>query len=262
MLRRWVTDGTWESVLRAHSVDRLRCSGVPRVLLPPPAPPHPPPHYPPPPHPPTTPFHPPPLHPPPPPPFLPPLQYSPPPLHPSPPFTIPPPLPLPPPSPLNRPHRRHHGHRHHRSQVMMLGTMDIHDCLYVCIGDDGDPARSSSIRTRATMPEVTGWRFTFPSWDPADFLIRWEAHRKRITAVSQRTAILLLFVSNPTRRHRHLRTVLPVLFQTETSRNGAAGRSDILFHRWSKRKRGHNFKIWLLTLYNVMHCHYDRMYWT
>ena len=38
----------------------------------------------------------------------------------------------------------------------------------------------------------------------------------------QRTAILLLFVSNPTRRHRHLRTVLPVLLQTETSRNGAA----------------------------------------
>ena len=39
----------------------------------------------------------------------------------------------------------------------------------------------------------------------------------------QRTAILLLFVSNPNRRHRHLRTVLPVLLQTETSRNGAAG---------------------------------------
>jgi hypothetical protein len=35
----------------------------------------------------------------------------------------------------------------------------------------------------------------------------------------QRTAILLLFVSNPTRRYRHLRTVLPVLLQTETSRN-------------------------------------------
>jgi hypothetical protein len=47
----------------------------------------------------------------------------------------------------------------------------------------------------------------------------------------QRTAILLLFVSNPTRRHRHLRTVLPVLLQTETSRNGAAGHSERLFHR-------------------------------
>jgi hypothetical protein len=35
----------------------------------------------------------------------------------------------------------------------------------------------------------------------------------------QRTAILLLLVSNPTRRHRHLRTALPVLLQTETSRN-------------------------------------------
>jgi hypothetical protein len=28
------------------------------------------------------------------------------------------------------------------------------------------PARSSSIRTRATVMEVTGWRFTFPLWDP------------------------------------------------------------------------------------------------
>jgi hypothetical protein len=28
------------------------------------------------------------------------------------------------------------------------------------------------------------WRFTFPSWDPPNFSIRWEAHRKRITAVS------------------------------------------------------------------------------
>ena len=45
----------------------------------------------------------------------------------------------------------------------------------------------------------------------------------------QRTAILLVLVSNPTRRHRHLRTVLPVLLQTETSRNGAAGHSERLF---------------------------------
>ena len=84
--------------------------------------------------------------------------------------------------------------------------MAIHDCLYVCIGDGSGPARSSSIRTRATVAEVTGWRFIFPSWDPPNFSIRWETHRK-----------LLLFVSNPTRRHRHLRTVLPVLLQTETS---------------------------------------------
>ena len=47
----------------------------------------------------------------------------------------------------------------------------------------------------------------------------------------QRTGILLLFVSIPARRHRHLWTVLPVLIQTETSRNGAAGNSEILFHR-------------------------------
>jgi hypothetical protein len=51
-------------------------------------------------------------------------------------------------------------------------------------GDGGDPARSSSIRSRATTKEVTGWRFTFPSWDPPNFSIRWETHRKRIIAVS------------------------------------------------------------------------------
>ena len=44
----------------------------------------------------------------------------------------------------------------------------------------------------------------------------------------QRTSILLLFVSNPTRRHRHLRTVLPVLLQVV---NGAAEHSERLFHR-------------------------------
>jgi hypothetical protein len=45
------------------------------------------------------------------------------------------------------------------------------------------------------------------------------------------------------RRHRYLRTVLPVLLQTETSRNGAAGHSERLFHRWFKRKREQTFKI-------------------
>ena len=127
--------------------------------------------------------------------------------------------------------------------------VDIHDFLYVCIGDGGCPERSSSIRTRATvvevtgwrftflskdppnlsirwethrkrggparsssmrtraiMAEVTGWRFTFSSWDPPNFSIRWETHWKRVTSVSPTStdAILLLFVSNSTRRHRHL----------------------------------------------------------
>jgi hypothetical protein len=68
--------------------------------------------------------------------------------------------------------------------TVVVAAVDIHDCLYVCIGNDRGPARSSSIRRRATMAEVTGWRFTFPSWDPPNFLIRWEAHQKRITAVS------------------------------------------------------------------------------
>jgi hypothetical protein len=37
---------------------------------------------------------------------------------------------------------------------------------------------------KVLMSEVTGWRFTFPSLDPPNFSIRWEAHRKHIAAVS------------------------------------------------------------------------------
>ena len=69
---------------------------------------------------------------------------------------------------------------------------------------ESGPARSSSIRIRATVVEVTGWRFTFPSWDPTNLSIRWETHQKRITAVSTTSTdrnTILLFVSNPTRRH-------------------------------------------------------------
>ena len=36
---------------------------------------------------------------------------------------------------------------------------------------------------------------------------------------------------DPLARGDDLRTVLPVLLQTETSRNGAAGHSERLFHR-------------------------------
>jgi hypothetical protein len=28
------------------------------------------------------------------------------------------------------------------------------------------------------VAEVTEWRFTFPSWDPPNFPIRWETHRR------------------------------------------------------------------------------------
>jgi hypothetical protein len=45
----------------------------------------------------------------------------------------------------------------------------ISTIAYVCIGDDSGPAHSSSIRTRVTLVEITGWRFTFPSWDPPIF---------------------------------------------------------------------------------------------
>jgi len=50
-------------------------------------------------------------------------------------------------------------------------------------GSQGPP-RSSSIRTRATVAEVIGWRFIFPYWDSPNLSSPWETHRKRITAVS------------------------------------------------------------------------------
>ena len=42
-------------------------------------------------------------------------------------------------------------------------VVDIDDCLYVCIGDGGGPARSSSIRTRATVAEVR-CKWHYLSW--------------------------------------------------------------------------------------------------
>jgi hypothetical protein len=81
-----------------------------------------------------------------------------------------------------------------RRRKVETGTtnLQIESCLKgypatVCCADEipvhmgVSPARSSSIRTRATAAEVTGWRFTSLSWDPPNFSIRWETHRKRIT---------------------------------------------------------------------------------
>jgi hypothetical protein len=42
-------------------------------------------------------------------------------------------------------------------------VVDIHDCVYVCIDDDGDPARLS--------------------WDPPNFFIRWETYHRRFPNV-------------------------------------------------------------------------------
>jgi hypothetical protein len=114
----------------------------------------------------------------------------------------------------------------------------------------GDRPRTFIVNTDTCDRGGSHWVvFQFPLVGPAEYF---DLAGKRTGNVSppfrqcpdvQRTAILLLFVSNPTRRHRHLRTVLPVLLQTETSRNGPAGHSEILFHRLFKRKRGYNFKI-------------------
>ena len=53
------------------------------------------------------------------------------------------------------------------AMVVVVAEVDIHDCLYVYIGDGGGPTRSSSIRTRATMAEVTGY---FPLVGSVEFV--------------------------------------------------------------------------------------------
>ena len=97
-------------------------------------------------------------------------------------------------------------------------AVDIHDCLFVCIGDGGDSGDGGYTRwlldcwmtnlqiesCADELPAHVGVRhrtfivntdtcdrggshwvaFHFPSWDPPNFSIRWETHRKRITAVS------------------------------------------------------------------------------
>jgi len=85
-------------------------------------------------------------------------------------------------------------------------TYIIHVCLYVRIGGGGGGVSLSPRGTRRIF------RFAGKRTGNVSPSLRQRPDR-------QWTAILLLFVSNPTRRHRHLRTVLPVLLQTETSRN-------------------------------------------
>ena len=105
--------------------------------------------------------------------------------------------------------------------VAAVVAVDIHDGLYVCIGDGGGGGGGVSLSPRGTRRI---FRFAGKRTGNASPPFRQRPDR-------QRTAILLLFVSNPTQRHRHLRTGLPVLLQMETPRNGAAGHSDRLFHR-------------------------------
>ena len=132
----------------------------------------------------------------------------------------------------------------------------------------GDRPRTFIVNTDTCDRGGSHWvAFQFPLVGPAEFF---DLAGKRTGNLSppfrqcpdvQRTAILLLFVSNPTRRHRHLRTVLPVLLQTETSRNGPA---DIVKEFSTVYLKGNEDTILRsnLTLYIVMHCNcrYDRMY--
>jgi hypothetical protein len=71
--------------------------------------------------------------------------------------------------------RRHRGTWTQFYDLMLTLYIVMH-----CNCRGGGPARSSSIRTRTPVAEVTGWRFTFPSWDPPNVSIRWETHRKLI----------------------------------------------------------------------------------
>jgi hypothetical protein len=127
-------------------------------------------------------------------------------------------------------------------------AVDIHDCLYVCIVMAATPhvhrqyghvwPRRKSLCGVSLSPRGTRRIVRFGGKRTGNVSPPFRQPPDR-----QRTAILLLFVSKPTRRHRHLRTVLPVLLQTETSRNKTAGHGERLSHRWFKRTQGQNFKI-------------------
>ena len=104
------------------------------------------------------------------------------------------------------------------AQTAAVATaVHIHDCLYVCIGD-GWP-RTFIVNTDTCDRDGSHWvAFHFPLVGSARRIVRFAGKRTgnvsppfRQRPDRQRTAILLLFVSNPTRRHRFLRTVLPVL---------------------------------------------------
>ena len=125
-------------------------------------------------------------------------------------------------------------------------SLSVLQCIFQNCNKSTGPARSSSIRTRASVAEVNGWRFTFPSGDSQNLLdslgnvsppFRQRPGRHRIP-------ILLLFNSNPAQRHRHIRTELPVLLQT--GRHRGRELPDILkyFSSSLHRKRGQNFKIY------------------
>ena len=135
-----------------------------------------------------------------------------------------------------------------RNVEIGMTNLQIESCLKdypttVCCADElpahvGARPRMFIVNTDTCNRGGNHWvAFHFPLVGPAEFFNSLgnapEAYHRRFASVldRQRTAILLLFVSNPTRRHRHLRTVLPVLLQMETSRNGAAGHSERLFHR-------------------------------
>ena len=122
-----------------------------------------------------------------------------------------------------------------------MTNLQIESCLKgypatVCCADEfpahvGVRPRTFIVKTDTCDRGGSYWvAFHFPLVGPAEFFDSLgnapETNHCRFPQRPDRqrtAAILLLFVSNPTRRHRHLRTVLPVLLQTETSRNGAVG---------------------------------------
>ena len=122
-----------------------------------------------------------------------------------------------------------------------ITNLQIESCLKgypatVCCADDlpahlGVRPHTFIVNTDTCDRDGSHWvAFHFPLVGSARRIVRFAGKRTgnvsppfRQRPDRQRTAILLLFISNPARRHRHLRTGLPVLLQTETSRNGAAG---------------------------------------
>jgi hypothetical protein len=133
-------------------------------------------------------------------------------------------------------------------------AVDIHDCLFVCIGDGGDSGDGGYTRwlldcwmtnlqiesCADELPAHVGVRhrtfivntdtcdrggshwvaFHFPLVGPTEFFDSLgnapETYHRRFANVN---GPQYYYYPNSTRQHRHLPTAFPVMLQTETSRN-------------------------------------------
>jgi hypothetical protein len=131
------------------------------------------------------------------------------------------------------------------------------------------PVHSSSIRIRATAEEVTGWRFSFPSWDPPNFLI-WlgnapETYHHRFANVLMFNGPQYYYCSSQIQPDDTDTCGLYCLYYFKRGHRGM-DLPDIVKYFSIVYLKGNEDTILRsnLTLYIVMHCNcrYDRIYWT